>query len=269
MTMVSARKAALLHRGILIAALLAAWEAAARAASSLFFPPPSVIGADMLHLWLSGPPSALFLTKSVWADLIPSLGRMTAGWAIAVVVGTCLGVVIGRSRRIAQLVNPVLQFTRSTPGPALVPVFLLLLGTGTTMRIALIAFGSVWPILLNTIDGVREVDPIQVDTARAFSFPRRALLLHVVLPSAMPRMFAGMRVAIGLALILMVVSELFASTNGIGYLIGAAQRTFLLPDLWSGMVLLGLLGYLLNVLFVFFENHLLRWHRGSRQGEAR
>lgn len=257
------------HRAILIVALLAMWEIATRFAASLFFPPPSVIAADMLRLWLSGPASAAFLTKSVWADLAPSLGRMLAGWSIAVAVGISAGAAIGLSRRIAQFVNPVLQFIRSTPSPALVPIFLLLFGTGATMRIMLIAFGSVWPILLNTIDGVREVDAVQVETARAFSFPRRGLLLYVVLPSAMPRVLAGMRIAIGLALILMVVSELFASTNGIGYLIGAAQRTFLLPDMWSGIVLLGLLGYLLNSVFVFFESFVLVWHRASHRGDLR
>lgn len=258
----------LLQRFVLIAALLTTWEIVTRLADSLFFPPPSVIAADMLRLWLSGQPSTAFLTNSVWVDLLPSLGRMIAGCLIAAIIGTCAGVVIGRSRRVSQLVNPVLQFARSTPGPALVPIFLLLFGTGTTMRLMLIAFGSVWPILLNTIDGVREVDPIQVETARVFSLPRQALLLHVVLPSAMPRIFSGMRVAIGLALILMVISELFASTNGIGYLIGAAQRTFLLPDLWSGIVLLGLLGYVLNFLFVVLENSALRWHRAARQRDV-
>jgi ABC-type nitrate/sulfonate/bicarbonate transport system permease component len=256
------------RRWALALLLIVAWEIATRLAPALFFPPPSVIVADMARLWLSGPPSQLFLTPSVWKDILPSLERMLAGWAIAVLCGTSAGVIISHSRTIARLVNPMLQFARSTPGPALVPIFLLLLGTGTTMRIMLIAFGSVWPILLNTIEGVREVDAIQIETARAFSLPRRARLWHVVLPSALPRIFAGMRIAIGISLILMVVSELVAATNGIGNMIGAAQRTFLLPDLWSGIVLLGLIGYLLSTVFVALERRILGWHRGARQRDV-
>jgi ABC-type nitrate/sulfonate/bicarbonate transport system permease component len=140
----------------------------------------------------------------------------------------------------------------------------LLLGTESTMRIVLIAFGSVWPVLLNTIEGTRTVDPLQIDTASAFRLPRGARLLRIVLPAAMPKIFAGIRVSLSLAVILMVVSELVASTNGIGYRILNAQIMFLLTDMWCGIVLLAVIGYTLNALFLKVEDHVLSWHRGAR-----
>jgi len=245
-------------------ALVIVWEYAARKAGSIFFPPPSEILHRAATLWLSGPPQRLFLSDSVFQDVIPSLLRLMGGWALAVLIGVPLGILIGRSRNLSDLVNPALQFLRAIPGPALIPIFIILLGTESTMRVTLIAFGSVWPILLNTIEGTRTVDPVQLDTVQAFRIPRHAQLWRIVLPAALPKIFAGMRVSLALAVILMVVSELVASTSGIGYRIQNAQIMFLLTDMWCGIVLLALIGYTLNWLFLKFEGRVLGWHRGAR-----
>jgi ABC-type nitrate/sulfonate/bicarbonate transport system permease component len=245
-------------------ALVIVWEYAARKAGSIFFPAPSEILHRAATLWLSGPPQRLFLSDSVFQDVIPSLFRLLGGWALAVLIGVPLGILIGRSRNLWDLVNPVLQFLRAIPGPALIPIFIILLGTESTMRVTLIAFGSVWPILLNTIEGTRTVDPVQLDTVQAFRIPRHARLWRIVLPAALPKIFAGMRVSLALAVILMVVSELVASTSGIGYRIQNAQIMFLLTDMWCGIVLLALIGYTLNWLFLKFEGRVLGWHRGAR-----
>jgi ABC-type nitrate/sulfonate/bicarbonate transport system permease component len=245
-------------------ALVIVWEYAARKAGSIFFPAPSEILHRAATLWLSGPPQRLFLSDSVFQDVIPSLFRLLGGWALAVLIGVPLGILIGRSRNLWDLVNPALQFLRAIPGPALIPIFIILLGTESTMRVTLIAFGSVWPILLNTIEGTRTVDPVQLDTVQAFRIPRHARLWRIVLPAALPKIFAGMRVSLALAIILMVVSELVASTNGIGYRIQNAQIMFLLTDMWCGIVLLALIGYTLNWLFLKFEGRVLGWHRGAR-----
>jgi ABC-type nitrate/sulfonate/bicarbonate transport system permease component len=244
--------------------LVIVWEYAARKAGSIFFPPPSDILHRAVTLWLSGPPSRLFLSGSVLQDVIPSLLRLLGGWALAVLVGVPLGILIGRSRNLSEFFNPALQFLRAIPGPALIPVFIILLGTESTMRVTLIAFGCVWPILLNTIEGTRTVDPVQLDTVKAFRIPRHARLWRIVLPAAMPKIFAGMRVSLSLAVILMVVSELVASTSGIGYRIQNAQIMFLLTDMWCGIVLLALIGYTLNWLFLKVEKRVLAWHRGAR-----
>ena len=249
-------------------ALLVLWQYLAMRAESIFFPTPINILKRAGELWLSGPPRQLFLSEGVFQDVLPSLFRLLSGWALAVLVGVPLGILIGRSRNAADLTNPTLQFLRAIPGPALIPVFIILLGTETTMRIALIAFGSIWPILLNTIEGARTVDPIQLDTARAYQLPPYARLWRIVLPAAMPKIFAGMRVSLSLAVILMVVSELVASTNGIGYRIQNAQIVFLLTDMWCGIVLLALLGFTLNLLFLKLEDRALGWHHGARGRHA-
>jgi ABC-type nitrate/sulfonate/bicarbonate transport system permease component len=245
-------------------ALVLLWQYAATRAGSIFFPPPGEILSRAATLWLSGPPSRLFLGDGVFQDILPSLSRLLGGWILAVLVGVPLGVLIGRSRNMSDFLDPTLQFLRAIPGPALIPVFIILLGTESTMRVTLIAFGSVWPILLNTIEGTRTVDPIQLDTARAFRLPAHARLRRIVLPAAMPKIFAGMRVSLALAVILMVVSELVASTSGIGYRIQNAQIMFLLTDMWCGIVLLALLGFALNWLFLKVESRVLGWHRGAR-----
>ena len=245
-------------------ALIIVWEFAARKAGSIFFPPPSEILHRAATLWLSGKPQRLFLSDSVFQDVLPSIFRLLGGWALAVLIGIPFGILIGRSRNLSDLVNPSLQFLRAIPGPALIPIFIILLGTESTMRVTLIAFGSIWPILLNTIEAMHTVDPVQLETARAFQIPRHARLWRIVLPAAMPKIFAGMRVSLALAVILMVVSELVASTSGIGYRIQNAQIMFLLTDMWCGIILLALIGYTLNLLFLKFERRVLAWHRGAR-----
>jgi ABC-type nitrate/sulfonate/bicarbonate transport system permease component len=251
-------------RWAVLIVLVAIWQVAAAAGDSIFFPPPSEIVGRMQALWLSaGPP--FFFTDAVAEDVLPSLGRMFAGWGIAAVVGIAVGMAVGSSRVAADVSQPVVNFLRSTPGPALLPVFLVIFGTGTTMRVSLIAFGTVWPILLNTIEGVRTVEPVQLETARAFGLGRWARIRRVVLPAAMPKILAGLRVAVAIALILMVISELVAATDGIGHQLVSAQQLFLLTDMWAGILLLAGLGYLLNLLFQTIESRMLRWHRGARR----
>jgi ABC-type nitrate/sulfonate/bicarbonate transport system permease component len=254
----------LVGRWLVLVILIGIWQVAAVAGGSVFFPPPSDIASRMQELWLSaGPP--FFFTDAVAQDVLPSLGRMVAGWGLAVVAGVGFGLVVGTSRAASDAAQPVMNFLRSTPGTALLPIFLIILGTGSTMRISLIAFSSVWPVLLNTVEGVRTVEPVQLETARSFGLNRAAQFRRVVLPAAMPKILAGMRVAVSIALILMVVSELVAATNGIGYQLINAQHLFLMTDMWAGIVLLAALGYLLNVIFETVERRVLRWHRGVRR----
>jgi ABC-type nitrate/sulfonate/bicarbonate transport system permease component len=257
--------AALLLRSGAVLLLLAAWELASLQAKSMFFPPPSTIVAHALSMWFSGPAGKLFLSSYVYHDVFPSIARLLAGWAAAVVAGIALGATIGRLRLVSNLLTPSIEFFRSLPGPALIPIFLILLGTEAKMRIVLIAFGSVWPILLNTIEGVRTVDSTQIAVARVFKLPLSARIMRLVIPAALPKVFAGMRIALAISVILMVVSELVASTDGIGHQISEAQTLFKLRDMWAGIILLAILGLSLNGLFSLLEKRVLHWHRGARQ----
>lgn len=249
-----------------LVALGVAWEIAARLAGSIYFPPLSQIIRRFAELWLSGPPTTLFLTDRVAAEIVPSLARMLGGWAIAVVLGILIGVAIGRSRVLGDYVEPIVHFVRAVPPPALIPVFLILLGFGTEMRVALIAFAVIWPVVLNTIDGVRSVEPLHLDTGRVFEFDRRKVFFGVVLPSAAPKIFAGLRVSLSVAIIIMVISEMVGLPDGIGNVILGAQRTYKMADMWAGILLLGILGYVLNALLALVEARVTRWHRGSREG---
>jgi ABC-type nitrate/sulfonate/bicarbonate transport system permease component len=247
-------------------ALGIAWEIAARAAGSVFFPPVSAIIGRFVEIWFSGPPTSLFLTERAATDILPSLARMLGGWTMAAAFAIVLGVAIGRSRVLGDYVEPIIHFVRAIPPPALIPIFLILLGFGNEMRISLIAFAVVWPVLLNTIDGVRSVESLHLDTGRVFEFDRRKVFFGVVLPSAAPKIFAGLRVSLSVALIVMVISEMVGKPDGIGFVILGAQRNFRMLDMWAGILLLGILGYILNAILALVESRVTRWHRGAREG---
>ncbi|SDX05530.1 ABC-type nitrate/sulfonate/bicarbonate transport system, permease component [Amycolatopsis xylanica] len=244
---------------LLFLCLIALWEVVTRIAGDLFFPPPSEIAASAAKLWFTGPASHLFLTDAVFDQIVPSLVRMLSGWLIAVVLGIALGTALGRSRTGMDYVGPLFAFFRAIPPPALIPVFWVLFHIGPGMQIAAIIFGSIWPVLLNTVDGVRSVDPVKQETARSFRTPKAYWITMVVLPAALPKIFAGLRLSLSVSLILMVVSELFGSYDGIGYSLLSAQRSYELTTMWAWIVLLGVLGYGLNSLLLMVEHRVLAW----------
>src|SRR5205823_176799 len=154
---------------------------------------------------------------------------------------------------------------RAMPPPALLPISIVLLRSiGNLQKVSFIAFFCLFPVLLNTIDGVRGIDPTLVDTARSFRIPRAQRIRSIVLPAAMPQIVAGMRNSLALAVIMMVLSEYFAATSGVGYVLLISKNTFQLGPMWAAIVLIGLLGYLLNALFLLAERWALAWHRGWR-----
>jgi ABC-type nitrate/sulfonate/bicarbonate transport system permease component len=240
-------------------AAVAAWEVATRLTPHAYFPPPGRIVATAAQLWFSGPAAHLFLTGAVFEHVLPSLGRMLAGWAIAVVLGVGLGTALGRTRHGMDYAGPLFAFFRAIPPPVLAPVFLVVFGIGPGMQVATIIFGALWPALLNTVDGVRSVDTVQLETARAFRTPARHRITMVVLPAALGRIFAGLRLSLSIAVLLMVVSELLGALNGIGYELVSAQQGFDFPVMWSWIVLLGALGYGLNALLLAVEHRALHW----------
>ncbi len=234
---------------------IAAWWWLSRDSTSAFYPPLSQILRSFRQRWLF----------SHWpTDGLPSLGRMTAGYALAIAGGIALGALLGLVPLLSRALHPLLEFVRAVPPPLLLPVAILMFGIGDRMKIFVIAIGSVWPILLNTIDGVRGVEPTMLEMARSYGFGPLRRWREVIMPAALPQIFAGLRSGLSIALILMVISELLASTNGIGFLVVDAQRTFAFADMWAGIILLGLLGYVLNALLQLVEHWVLAWHRGFR-----
>lgn len=258
-----------LSRWLLLAVLVIVWELVTRAAGSAFFPPPSTIVRRMHAMWFSGPPDRLFFTDLAVENILPSLGRMAGGLAGGAGAGILLGLALGLSARAYDYLDGVLQFLRAIPPPALVTVFLVVFGFGLRMQLAFIMFSVVWPVLLNTADGARAVEPLYLDTGRTFRLSRRERVMRIVLPAALPKIFAGLRLALSLSLIVTVFAELLpGTTNGIGFQLTVAYSMFNLPAMWAGIVLLGILGYLLNELFLVAERRVLGWHHARETAGA-
>lgn len=254
-----------LERLWLIVLVLAAWEIVTRAVREEYFPPPSTIVSKLHDMWFSGPVNHLFLTDKAVDDFSTSLSHLFVGWLISCLVGVAVGVAIGRSPVLNDLLDPVLQFLRAVPPPTLLPFFIIVFQLGATMQVVTIAFGVVWPVLLNSADGVRTVEPLQLETARVFGLSRYRRMVNVILPAAAPKIFAGLRVSLAFALILMVLSELVGSTAGIGSQLLGAQRDFDLPGMWAGIIVLGVLGLVFNMAFLMLERRLLAWHSGAQR----
>jgi len=238
--------------------LVAIWWFASASSTSLFFPPLRDIVAETRRLWFF---------DHLRTDLLPSLSTLAIGYAVAVVAGVGIGLVLGLLPRILDAIGPELEFVRSMPAVAILPVAVIMLGLGDLMRVSVIAFGAVWPVLLNTLAAVSGTDPVQRDTERAFGLPV-LVRLRVRLGAAVPQILAGARTSLAIAVVLIVVSEMQGADRGIGNFVLAAQRAFAITEMWTGMVVLGALGYLLNVAFRAVEHALLRHHPPARGGRA-
>jgi ABC-type nitrate/sulfonate/bicarbonate transport system permease component len=247
-----------------IAAAIAVWQLWTGTAKDPYFPEPSSIVSALRQQWFSGPASHLWLNSDGTANLLPSLGRMLGGWAAASLIGIAAGVAIGRLPVLADLSEPIVHFARAVPPAILVPVFLVMFPVGTPVELATIVFGVLWPVLLNSIDGARQVHPGHIEAARAFRIPAFQRLVRIILPSAAPKIFAGLRVALALALTMMIISEFVGSTDGIGREENVAWTTFDVPVIWAVIILLGLLGIIFNALFGVLEHRILAWQHGVR-----
>ncbi|WFE27393.1 ABC transporter permease [Solwaraspora sp. WMMD791] len=238
--------------------LLAVWWFATAGSTSFYSPPLSRILTVFPTTWTA---------ERLLADVLPSLLRLAGGYTVAVVIGVGLGVLVGSFRTVRGVLEPVLEFFRAIPPPVLVPIIMLFAGIDNTMKVVVIAAGCVWPVLLNTVEGVRATDEVLSDTARSYGITGAARLRHLVLRAASPQIAAGMRQALSIGIILMVISEMFAASNGLGFTIVQFQRTFAIPQMWSGILLLGLLGFALSVLFRFVELRALAWYHGLRRAQ--
>jgi ABC-type nitrate/sulfonate/bicarbonate transport system permease component len=255
---VSARTVARLG-GVLLGALvfvaaLAIWEAWARSAESFFLPPVSEVALRAWDVW----PSAGFLS-AVGA----SLKRLSAGYAIGAVAAVSVGLAMGSSPRVRRILGPTTEFLRALPVIAVVPIAIVLVGTGDAMRIGVIAFGVFFPVLIATVDGVRAV-PLEIrDSAALFHVRGVERSVRVYLPAALPTIFAGLRTSLSIGLVLVVISEITGEGDGLGVYIRSQQTLFNVPEMYAAILFLGLLGYALNRLFLVVERRALTWHYGA------
>jgi len=218
---------------------------------SLYFPPLAHV-LDIMWTGLAG------------GKLLPALGfsmrNLLTGLAIAAVSGVLLGLVLGEHERLRVAATPVLDFFRAMPHVAFVPVIIIALGIASAPKVFLIVFGSIWPILLNTVDGVAGIPPSVREAARSYRIPYWLRLRKVVLPGALPQIFAGLRIAVAVGIVLMVVGEMYGSAQGIGYYILTSGSDFAVAETWAGTLLLGIVGYALSMAVLGAEHLCLGWY---------
>ncbi|WP_372656903.1 ABC transporter permease [Hydrogenophaga sp.] len=235
-----------------LAGLVGLWQVAAQMQliSPVFFPAPT---RSFESLWDQ------MGSADFWIAFRATLTRMALGFVVASLAGVALGAAIGLSPRLRAYIEPSLELIRPLPASAMVPVFVLLVGLNDRMIVTAIAFSSLWPVLLNTVHGFKTIEPRLVEVARILHLSRLELIWKIALPNAMPDIFAGLRLALTVSLILAVVAEMLAGTVGLGQNITLAARSFRSADLYAGIIVLGAVGYLSNVLMERAERHLLRW----------
>lgn len=224
--------------------------AQARLVSPVFLPGPDRTWDALVYGLTNGD----LLTKT-----ISTVERMIYGWLLASLAGIIIGAVIGVSQTARAYVEPTLEFLRPLPASAMMPVAIAILGLTDAMVLAVIAFGALWPMLLATVHGFAAVEPRLYQVSRALKLSHWEVIWKIALPSAMPDILGGMRVGLTIALILAVVGEMLASRPGLGQAILLAARSFQSADLYAGVILLGVIGYVSSVLLALTERHLLRW----------
>jgi ABC-type nitrate/sulfonate/bicarbonate transport system permease component len=232
--------------------IIGLWQLLAAGAHSYYFPTPQAIAGALGRHWA---------WSGLRANLLPSLVELAGGIGVGCLAGLLLGCVIGATRWVRLTSRAVVEFLRTLPAAALLPAGLVVLGTGTGMRIAITAFVCAWPIVLNVIDGLDRFDPVALATARVYGIGFVRRWQSVLLPGIARELFAGVRNAVALGIIMVVIAEMFTSSAGIGYFLSQAQQDFDLTGMWSGIVVLGLLGIVLNKCVVLVERAVFRWER--------
>lgn len=247
---------AVLTRTVAIGALAAIWEIFPRVGlvEPIFLPPLS----EVLDAWWD-----LLRAGDLWNHTAASLSRSGAGFGLAIVIAVPLGLLIGWYSPVANLLNPVLELFRNTAALAILPVFVLILGLGETSKISIILYGCTWPILLNTVSGVRTVDPLLIKSARSLGLGPIRLFQKVILPAAVPTIFTGIRLAGAASILILIAAEMVGAKAGLGYLINYAQYNFAVPDMYAGIITISVIGLLVNQLLIAIERRFSTWRTQS------
>ena len=241
-----------LRRSWLVLVLLSLWEIAPQAGwiDSTFLPPLSDVLAAGWDLALNG---------QLYDNVTASLFRMLSGFAIAVVLIIPLGLAIGRYARLGEACNQLIEVLRNTAPLALLPVFILLLGIGEVAKVTMVFYSCAWPLLLNTIAAVKQVDPLLIKSGRTMGATPLQLFTRVILPAASPTIFVGIRLASASAVLVLVASEMVGAKAGLGYMIIYDQYSFLIPQMYFGILAITAIGLLLNYTLEAIEGRATRW----------
>ncbi|MGY3606415.1 MULTISPECIES: ABC transporter permease [unclassified Bradyrhizobium] len=240
------------RRSLLLLVLLAAWEAAPRFGliDRAFLPPFSEVIAAGWQLAQSG---------ELYDDVTASLLRALSGFLISVVLVVPLGLAVGWYARLGDLLNQTIEICRNTAPLALLPVFILLLGIGEVSKVTMVIYSCAWPLLLNTIAAVKQVDPLLIKSARTMGATPQQLFRKVILPAALPTIFVGIRLASAAAMLVLVASEMVGAKAGLGYLIIYSQYSFLIPQMYFGILGITVIGLTFNAILEALERRFMRW----------
>lgn len=239
-------------QSIVLVVLFLLWEIAPRTGfvDAAFFPPFSEV---IIALW------NLIVSGELFTHFFASIIRSFSGFALALLIAIPLGLLIGWYPLARELLNPVMELFRNTAALALLPVFMLLLGIGETSKIAIVLFACTWPILLNTIAAVGNVDPLLIKAARSMNMKSFKLFLKVILPASVPTIFTGIRMAGTGAILVLIAAEMVGAKEGLGYLITYSQYNFQIPQMYAGILTIALLGLLINQGLSMLERKFSEW----------
>jgi len=247
------RSMSLIARYGLLVLFFAGWQIASSAGwmNAAVIPPLDKI---FIALWNGITQGALL------GDITISLQRAGLAFAAAIVVGIPLGLFMGQIRPLEQALDPILQLFRQTSALALYPIFILLLGLGETSKVFVIFWAALFPILLSTISGVKEVDGKILEMAKTFGAGRLTLFYRVIVPASVPSIFVGLRLSATTALLLLIAAEMIGANQGIGFRVMNAQYNFQIPMMFAAIFLLAFAGLLANAILVFLQRRLCRWN---------
>jgi ABC-type nitrate/sulfonate/bicarbonate transport system permease component len=234
---------------IFILLILVVWEVWAMIADSFYFPRASAVAMTIVEDW-----------SNLWAATLDTLRRAAIGFLIALVTMLPLGIVLGRVRVLGEIVEPVLEFFRPLPPIAVVPLAIMLLGIGDAAKLVVVVWGASFPIVINTIDAVKVQDPMQARLARSLRLTTWERMTMIDLPAALPRIFAGIKLGITVALLLTVVSEIIVSTNGLGDYLRIAQSDFSMTRVMTALIVIAIVSVIVNGATNWANRRLLDWH---------
>ena len=246
-----------------IVVILVIWQylSASGTVSPIFLPPVSEI-LKTLYLLLTESHNRYHIPE----NFLITMQRMFLGFIVATAVAGPVGMIIGSSKNVYRLLEPTIEIFRPLPPVALIPIFIMLIGINDSMYILFVAFGCSWPILINTIDGVRSIEPTYFDVTRIFKIRKSKVFASVTFPASSPFIVSGLRISILLALLLAIVIEMTSAYNGLGWSTVFAQQLLDVKTLYAEIFFIAIIGFVINFLFVSAENRLMRWHKSLTQG---
>lgn len=242
----------LVKQSVVLAVLALIWEIAPRTGivDPAFFP----AFTEVLKAWWE-----MIASGELWNHFAASIVRSISGFGLALVIAIPLGLLIGWYPLARDLLNPAFEVFRNTATLALLPVFMLLLGIGEVSKVSIVFYACTFPILLNTIAAVKNVDPLLIKSARSMNVSSYKLFTKVILPASVPTMFTGIRMAGTGCILVLIAAEMIGAKEGLGYFITYAQYNFLIPEMYAGILTISALGLLVNLGLGKLEKRFSRW----------